>query len=248
MDGFDHSPLAYFLVAHGSRHPANRESMLSLAKHLCAILPPSASGPVGIGALELDATPLDQQLVEFCRSLPPTWVQVIPIFLLPGTHVTADLPQAVTRAQQKLCSHYQLVLSPHLGQHPQLHRLFRPQGSMSPEAWILVGHGSKRPAGYQAIEKMARRLNMKPAYWVGEPSLAQQLQFLKQEGIQQVGLVPYFLFPGRIVESIAQQARDLAAELNLTMQVLAPLQPSHDMAKMILDLGSLAAPPLDFAC
>lgn len=239
---------AYFLVAHGSRAPHSAKSLQTLATLFCQTQPHKIMR-VGTGALEFQDRPLSQQIIEFCRSLPPTTtlVKILPVFLLPGTHVLEDIPEAIHAAQQELRSQPQaphLDLRSHLGSHPNIGQVI--QENLIPEsqddtgksdAWILMGHGSRRASGNHTIQALAQQLQMHAAFWVSHPSLEDKIRELQAQGIQSIGVMPYFLFTGKITKTISEQAHQLESKLDpLRIFVSPPLEPRPTLAKFLLDL------------
>lgn len=245
---------AYFLVAHGSRRPQSPSSLQTLADYFREAIRQACSPPlaeiatpwVTTGYLEFQATSLAEQLVKFYRSLPPRMdkVHILPIFLLPGNHVREDIPLAIQAAQETLQSHQStavspFVLRPHLGRHPQLKAII--QANMTrydPDAWILIGHGSRRPEGNVSIQQLASQLQAIPAFWAVQPSFSDQVKTLVAQGIRSIGVIPYFLFPGKITDAIAAQAEELSRQYpDLTLRILSPLNPTPQLANALLDLS-----------
>ncbi len=249
---------AYFLVAHGSRQSDCDQSLQKLAQLFEAALIQQGGDPVwvGTGALEFQAESLTEQLLGFCerlacQGLPSRehQVKILPMFLLPGTHVMEDLPQAVQAAQTRLAASGSILvlnLAPYVGSHPKMGQLIRSiLAQSSPtevwssqhEAWILIGHGSKRPSGNQAIQSLAQQLKMHAVFWVNRPSLEDKIQELKSQGIASIGVVPYFLFSGKITTIITAQVHQLALSLKpLKISVFTPLEPQPELAQLMLDL------------
>ena len=250
---------AYFLVAHGSRSPQPQRSLEYLATLMGAILTDCTADQVGVGWLEFHPNSLATQLVHFQASLPSSCqlIHVLPVFLLPGNHVREDIPDEVQRAQRQIAQitpNIELRLTQHLGSHPNIqHILFnkmtqavKPELSMQqpwpmsippPEAWILLGHGSRRTAGNHAIAQLANRLKASPAFWAVEPGLTKQVNALLEQGIRSIGVIPYFLFSGKIIAAIADQVNAIAQQNpNLSIELLSPLEPSPQLAKALFDL------------
>lgn len=69
---------------------------------------------------------MHQQIVEFSdRALAKGYdrIQVLPLFLLAGVHVTEDIPQEVEQARAIIGQKVSIDLRSHLGTHPNLIRL-----------------------------------------------------------------------------------------------------------------------------
>lgn len=170
-----------------------------------------ATIPWSVGALELAEIPLHQQLERFSRPLAQQGidqVRVIPLFLLPGAHVRDDIPMEVSLAQQALGSSIQLMVCPYLGSHARiasyLGDLMPKQTPLGKTARVLMSHGSKRPGGNEPVEAIATQLDAVTAYWSVPPNLERCLDDLVESGVQEITVMPYFLFSGGITDAIAQ--------------------------------------------
>ncbi|MDY6802234.1 MAG: sirohydrochlorin chelatase [Cyanobacteriota bacterium] len=247
-------PSAYFLVSHGSRDPRPQESLAQLADRLSDRLylltnnSKNGNEPslVGSGTLELGPTTLHQQLLEFGRSLltlPISEIQVIPLFLLPGVHVTEDIPAEIDILSQNLSySPISINLRPYIGSHPGMGDLLAAKMAVHPcDRWVLLSHGSRRPRGNEPVEKIAKYLEHKcqtsvsTAYWSVSPSLDSQILALVREGHRQIGIVPYFLFKGGITEAIARSVEHFATEYpGVNFYLAEPLGASVELVELIL--------------
>lgn len=94
--------------------------------------------------------------------------------------------------------------------------------------WVLLAHGSRRPAAGQAIGDLARSLGARPAYWVGTPSLADCLAEKASahggglvDHHRPLGVLSYFLFAGGITDRL--QGTLQAADLDAPGVMSAPL-------------------------
>jgi sirohydrochlorin cobaltochelatase len=233
---------AYFLVAHGSRDARSMQALHRLTTAFAQAIHhglPTHAG-VGSGTLEFHPQSLPEQLVHFCQGLPSTCrhVKVLPLLLLSGNHVQQDIPMAIAQAQAILKTDYVLESLPYLGSHPQIQRLIQGNELVSENIpWILMAHGSHRQGANQVIEQLAQTLGMHSAFWVGPPSLEEQVLALMSTPHQQIGIVPYFLFPGRITDAIAEQAEQLELKFKpLTLSLLPPLASAPTLIPLIVDL------------
>jgi sirohydrochlorin cobaltochelatase len=234
---------AFFLVAHGSRDARTQESLLQWAKAFQAQLMesgnPSAAW-VQTGTLEFADQPLAEQLVTFAHRAKPQGIRtviVIPLFLLAGVHVLEDIPEAVAIAQSQLGHQSHLQLTPHFGAHPDIPKLLRlNMQHQSVERWILLSHGTRRPEGQRTIEAIAAQLGILSAYWTQPPSLRACLsQINPQES--RLGILPYFMCAGSILDAISAQLYELKLEFNKFDFLVAPsLQPNAMASKCLRDL------------
>lgn len=191
---------------------------------------------VGIACLELSAEPLHEQIRKFGEVAGFNRIQVVPLFLLPGVHVSEDIPAEVAIAQQ--VGQVKIDLRPYLGTHPDLSRLLaNSMSAITADAWILLAHGSRRPGSKQTVEALATQLGAVSAYWAVPPKLESQVKALVSAGYQQIGILPYFLFAGGITDAIASAVEQLKIQLPAAKLHLAePIGASAELADLIWDL------------
>jgi sirohydrochlorin cobaltochelatase len=194
---------ACFLVTHGSRAPRSFKQLQELVASAKNNNPQKL---IGGGCLEGLAPSLAEQLEEFGETalhLGYDQIKVIPIFLLPGVHVCQDLPEQIELANR---SSLKFHLTDYFGNHPRIPQILAEQFSDFPNhRRILISHGSKLTGGNLSFEDLAAKLNALTAYWSMSPSLEDRILNLTEQGINQICIVPYFLFAGGITEAIASQ-------------------------------------------
>lgn len=254
-------PSAYLLVSHGSRDPRPQIAMQQIAKLIYqhqeriaannlynsnrltsrSSLAYLAKPLVETACLELSSLPLHQQIVEFSdRALAEGYdrLQVVPLFLLAGVHVTEDIPQEVARARAIVGQKLSIDLRSHLGTHPNLIRLLASQRAINTaDASILLAHGSRRPGAKVAVERIAEELGASVAYWAIPPKIATRVQELVDIGRQRIAIVPYFLFAGGITDAIASHVTELSYQFPFAhLQLLEPIGASAELANLIIDL------------
>lgn len=199
---------------------------------------------VGTAALECTPIPLAEQIRQFASQVAALGcdrLQIIPLFLLPGNHVMEDIPEQVAIANSTLGNFPQLLLAPYLGSHPRMAQLLLQNSSQpSTQKRILLAHGSRRPGSHQPIEALAQTLNAIPAYWSVEPSLAQQVESLVNQGYQQIEILPYFLFAGGITEAIADQVAELQTRFSTVhLDWGKLLEENEELVDLIIDLAQV---------
>ncbi|GBF79669.1 cobalamin biosynthesis protein [Aphanothece sacrum FPU1] len=253
---------AYLLVSHGSRDPRPQMALERLAYLLkqqlsvrlggmiyleleknynkTAVLTPLSPILVETASLELTSVPLNikiQQVAQQVNTRGQKNLKIIPLFLLPGVHVTEDIPKEIAIAQQVLGHTCTLELCPYLGSNRGLTELIARQfPSQTQEGKIILAHGSRYPGGNEPVKAMAISLNAVAAYWSVAPSLAQQITILAQQGKERITIVPYFLFPGGIIRAIAQQIEQLQTTLpQVQLQLAHPLGATPELAQLIID-------------
>lgn len=254
---------AYLLVSHGSRDPRPQIAVDALAQMLREKVQATYSDRVssqklyssaritsvrqpfvGTATLELASQPLHEQIRQFgsqALALGYQRLQIVPLFLLPGVHVSEDIPAEVTQVQPLFGNALEVEIRPHLGSHPRLGQLLTPNDYRRkiglPEARILLSHGSRRVGGNEAVEAIAESLGAIAAYWSVKPSLEDQLDALARKGEKQVEILLYFLFPGGITDAIAQLVIQRQAQFpSLKLKLGEPIGVSESLAQLILEL------------
>ena len=252
---------AYLLITHGSRdrrpqialekltslvrqqletRPNNltKDAKLSLKKDMSMSLrnPPLVS----TACLELASMPLHESIRQFGQKVQQRnvkQIQILPLFLLTGVHVTEDIPREIELAQQALGEGIKLELRPHLGSYSGLTELLSRQFFQLPsQGRILLSHGSRRRDANQQIEAMATQLNAVAAYWSVSPSLTEQVVNLATAGQKTITIVPYFLFAGGITDGISQQVQNLQQAFPTTELYLGePLGAIAELANLIVE-------------
>ena len=195
--------------------------------------------PVDIAALELGSKSLSESLVDFARKMHHRGIKqinVIPLFLAPGTHVKQDIPAEIDLAIQQLDRSIRIELSSYLGKYSGIVPLLLDKfARLSGEARILVAHGSRLPGVASYYQDLATQLDADLAYWSVAPKLASVVE-AKVSGNQKIAILPYFLFPGRITSAIASEVARLQeqypqVELNLGQ----PLGATEALARSIAE-------------
>ena len=201
---------AYLLVSHGSRDPRPQIAVSQLAQQL-GLLWANQSHLIGTAQLELAPTPLHLQIVDFAQGLRVEKIEqltILPLFLIPGVHVMDDIPAEVAIAQQ-LLPEIKLIVAPFLGTSPSLTDLFTRHRLELPDRSIILAHGSRRGGGNAIVEELGTKLDLEPAYWSVSPSLTERVAEFARQGATEIGILPYFLFPGGITDAIAEMVAKL---------------------------------------
>jgi sirohydrochlorin ferrochelatase len=234
---------AYLLISHGSRDSRSQTALEQLAQLFAqALIQEGFTHPrVETGTLEFSEVALDLQIQQLGTALLKHGLfhlKILPLFLLPGNHVIIDIPTAVALARSQLVPDIQIQIQPYLGAHPHMSQMLRYRmGDRGNHPWILVSHGSQRPGSHHPVEALAAQLGMLPAYWAGRPDLIQRVQELVATHSTQIGVLPYFLFPGRITDAIIEQVNQLKLSFNQLSFICAPpLEATPEVAHLLLDL------------
>lgn len=229
---------AYLLVSHGSRDPRPELAMQQLARLVSHKLP--GHDMLSIATLELSPQPLHEQIQQFAQSALACGcdeLNIVPLFLLPGIHLTQDIPAEVQKAQ---VTNQDIVIKiqPYLGSHPDFGQLIaQPLAKIKVDASILLAHGSRRQASQQQLNTIAENLGAVAAFWAVPPSLETKVQELVNAGHQKIAILSYFLFAGGITDAIAESVERLKLKFpGVDFQLTAPLGASPELADLIWDL------------
>jgi sirohydrochlorin cobaltochelatase len=210
---------AYLLVSHGSRDPRPQVAINQLVDrlqlHLETIAPGKSPVLVSAAQLELAAKPLHLQIDDFarqCVEIGVNQITILPLFLIPGVHVTEDIPAEVILATEKVGDLVRLIVTPFLGEDSSFADLFGANRSSLPSQSIILAHGSRKTGGNAIVEQLANRLDLTVAYWSVAPSLADTVAKLIATGATEIGILPYFLFAGGITDAIKKLVAELRAQ------------------------------------
>jgi sirohydrochlorin cobaltochelatase len=194
---------------------------------------------VKTAALELAVVPLHQKLIDlagFWTDRGCFKIRILPLFLAPGVHVTEDIPSEIALAQQRIGKSVEFELLTYLGSYRSLSALLAQQiAEFADGEIILMAHGSRYRQANSNCERLAANLKATIAYWSIEPSLSQQVRALVDAGKTKIAILPYFLFPGRISQTIAARVRELQANFPQTELILTPpLGATPELARLIV--------------
>jgi sirohydrochlorin cobaltochelatase len=222
---------AYVFVSHGSRDPRPAAAIAQLIDDLTTDDRPL----LGQAMLECAPDPLAEQLITLARTAQTqgfSGIRLVPLFLLPGVHVTEDIPVQVETAQAALGS-FPLTQTAYLGTLDSLKLLLKPQ--LQPT--LLLSHGSRKPGGNDPIERLAQTLDLTPSFWSVEPKLETTIAQLAESGAQQIAIKPFFLTQGGITDAIAAEVARLAdifPQVALTLENTLDRQPGF--REIVLEL------------
>jgi sirohydrochlorin cobaltochelatase len=222
---------AYIFVSHGSRDPRPAAAIAQLIDDLT-----TDDRPI-LGQAMLECTPesLADQLVNLAQTAQTqgfAGLRLVPLFLLPGVHVTEDIPVQVQAAQVAL-GDFPLTQTAYLGTLGSLKGLLQPQDKPT----LLLSHGSRKPGGNEPIERLAQTLNLTPTFWSVEPKLATTIAQLAESGATEIAIKPFFLTPGGITDAIAAEVARLAdifPQVALTLENTLDRQPGF--REIVLEL------------
>lgn len=240
---------AYLLVSHGSRDPRPQLAIDRLSHQLRLWLQQAATDDspilVATAQLELAQQPLHVQICDFARNCAAsgiTRLTILPLFLVPGVHVMADIPTevdlAVSALRDAVTPHdIELMVLPFLGADPTFANLFAQNRLGLPDRAIILAHGSRKTGGNAIVEQLASTLNVKVAYWSVAPSLGDTVAQLVATGATEIGILPYFLFAGGITDAIAIAVTQLRTEFPQVRLLLG--EPIGTSPELVVTIGSI---------
>ena len=171
---------------------------------------------IELAALELTSISLSESLINFAQKATQKGIsniKVLPLFLTPGVHVQQDIPAEIALARKQISHQVTIQLSPYLGKYSEIVPLLsRKFDELPAKTRILIAHGSRLTASTIYCQNLACQLNAELAYWSTTPKFTQGIKAQIASGIKQIALLPYFLFPGRITNAIAQEVAQLQQE------------------------------------
>lgn len=225
--------LAFVVVGHGSRDSVANEEFERCVEAWRA---QRADGfAVHHAYVELARPTLDDALER--AALGATEVVVVPLFLFSAGHMKNDVPLALARARKRLPG-VRFVAARPLGVHPTLARLVVERAAsaapMTRElaartALVVVGRGSSDPDANSDFCKLVRLageghgLMLTEATFAGitRPHFVETLEHVARARPDRIVVVPYLLFPGRLVERLRAQVDRFAERYPGTRPVVA---------------------------
>jgi sirohydrochlorin ferrochelatase len=242
---------ALLVIGHGTRSAAGVAQYWSLVDQVGRAAPGLA---VGGGFIELARPDLDTA-IDALAAEGHGHIVAVPLVLLGAGHLKSDGPAALDRGRSRhprVCFTY----GRDLGVHPlvldaasarvgqALAGLAGYPDDPSSTAVVLVGRGASDPDANSDLYKVARLLSdsrglgpVEPAFVsLATPSVTDALDRSVALGARRVAVVPYFLFTGRLVERIAEQARHWArSHPGIQVVVGEEMGPDPRVARLVLE-------------
>jgi len=232
------SQVAYLLVVHGSRSLFYRQQLNQLQQLILQEMDQSCF--LTTAYLELDDRPLSTVIVDFsvkCRENGYKTLKIFPLFLSSGTHVLEDIPREVDIAQQN--SAIKIELMTFLGKNISLINLLESKYQpYSQYDRILFSHGTTIDQGKEESQYLADQLKAENAYWSIYPHLTTVIKNKINLGCQDIVILPYFLFSGKIISSIEEEIKMIRENTKTNLILLSPLGATVELAKVITTILS----------
>ncbi|WP_226345959.1 sirohydrochlorin chelatase [Agilicoccus flavus] len=246
------------LVGHGSRDPRSPAGLrvLTDAVAVAAAEVDSAGADAAIGvegragidaglAVELAFLELSDPLLEDVLARLTGEVVVVPLLLASAFHARSDLPErlgAVADSRDDVTFRRADVLGP----APELDAAVAHRGrgllDAGCDALVLLGTGSSHEAANAEVDAVAERVaadlgaDVRAAFVTRGRELAVAVAELRAGGAARVGLVPWFLAPGLLLDSGLATAADLGVD-----DVADTLAGEPSLARLVLARAAAAA-------
>jgi sirohydrochlorin cobaltochelatase len=247
---------AVLLLGHGSRDPAGNAPVHALADAVAARLPDAA---VSAAFVELTTPLLDDALAAAARHA--RRVTVVPLLLFSAGHVKNDVPLSLSRARAAFpITHF--AAAPPLGAAPDLIAAVRGHARAATTApartaLIVVGRGSSDPDANGELYRVARLVAegdpwacVLPCFaGVASPDLPAALELAARVRPDRIVVVPYLLFPGRVLTKLADQVAAFAARTTwIPAQLTPPIGTEAVVAAVVDRALDTMAGGRDLAC
>lgn len=220
------------IVGHGSRDGnANAEFESLVAAYRAARL----DIEVAHGYVELARPSLSTALCDLAQRVDS--VIVLPLFLFAAGHVKNDIPLALSQARQDFPT-VRFTVANALGVHPSLVELAFERARTALEgaresaktAVVVVGRGSSDPDANGDFCKVVRlfaegrEIDWVVPCFIGvtRPLFEETVELVARARPERIVVVPYFLFGGRLITKIREQAAAFQARYPWIKTELAP--------------------------
>ena len=235
-----------FIIGHGTKSNVGIEQFCNLVNQVAE----KTSLPTGYGFIELAPPEISTGLKSLVSRHHLDKVTVVPLLLLAAGHVKNDIPAALADARATYpdirfdCTR-DISITTQLLEIIEQRTLepFAHTGLFQPKHVVLVGRGSTDPDANSDLYKIARLLTERgkigevhPAFVsLALPSVTDTLERLCKLGATQIGVAPYFLFAGALLERIYTESR--AWHLNhpeIDLALAAEMGPDPRIADLLI--------------
>jgi sirohydrochlorin cobaltochelatase len=238
---------SFLVLGHGSREPSANHQFVECVDAWREHRRDGAR--VAHAYVELARPSLDEGLAELAKDARE--VVVVPLFLFAACHIKNDVPLALARARTQF-PHVRFAAASPLGVHPELAQLaFERAASVAPmggadvsrTALVVVGRGSSDPDANGDFCKLVRLAAEGRGLMLAEPSftgiarprLTETLEHVARAQPERIVVVPYLLFPGRLLDKLRDELAQFAHRYPWTRAVLAPPLGADDRLFALLD-------------
>lgn len=206
----------YILVNHGSRENSALKGLDRLIEQINHELY-TQGFLIDHVSLEFSEIPLAQAIEQIVLKRSDNSlgrVNILPLFLSSGVHLTQDIPAELAKVKIRLRKQVTIELLPHLGSFSAMPKLLEQifvENSSNLAKRILLVHGSRLSSANLESLALAKQLQSGVAFWSIEPGLDNIIERLMiAENISSIAILPYFLFDGGIIASVQTKVKEFA--------------------------------------
>ena len=239
-------PITVLIIGHGSRDTAANVEFEDLVAQYRRTRPQYA---LRHAYIELASPSIHSALSDACKE--SRHVVVVPLFLFAAGHVKNDIPLALQKARIQF-PNIRFTATRALGVHPALASLaFERAASVAPvdaesaktTAVIVVGRGASDPDANADFCKLARLIGEGRGFsWVlpsfiglARPSFEDAAELIARARPQHLLIMPYFLFGGRLITKLQEQAAAFSQRYPWIKVTQAPHLGVHETLFKLLD-------------
>ena len=204
------------LVGHGSRDPRSAAALHRLAERVRGLLP---GVDVRLAFLELSVPSVEQVLGGLSGD-----AILVPLLLGKAFHATVDIPERLRNARASV------VVTDPIGSQAAFTDALAERAGDSADGWVLAGTGSSHRSANAELHHRARTLTarlgrpVRAAFVTAEPGIEDAVAQLRAAGCATIGLLPWFLAPGLLLDRAEQAAGiDVVALEMMVLRVSAPM-------------------------
>lgn len=236
---------AYLLVIHGSRNSSYQKNVNNLESLVKNNLDNQGLNYIlNIAYLELGEQSLSEQIVDFaklCQEKKYNKLKILPLFLLAGTHVKEDIPQQINQAIKNIKANkinIKIEIKQYLGSHHKFIDLIsKKYPKNQDDKIVMIAHGTTLQNGNQELNFLTHKLGYELAFWSIYPSLTEKINVLIRQGYQNIFILPYFLFTGKITITIAEQIAQLQKQYrHINFVLLETIAEKKQFAEVIIQI------------
>lgn len=205
------------LVGHGSRNSKGNDEIAQFADQWSQNHP---QWDIDVCFIEFAEVLVDQGLANAAERADR--VIVVPLILNAAGHVKAEIPAHIETARKQF-PHTEFIYTRHIGATEKVLQILKRYLRSAMQTMdmpdpkntgiILLGRGSSDRVANGELAKMGRWLYESTEHelvdiaftGVTHPQLSSMVQRQKQLGVQQIAVLPYYLFSGTLVERIERQ-------------------------------------------
>ena len=215
------------------------DSQVSVTTTASMVLTNMGCPLVGTGTLELAPLPLHEQIQQFALEALDSGcerIKILPLFLLPGIHVTEDICAEIEQARAILSDAIAIKQLPHLGASNLTELCAKRLRKVDAGARILFSHGTKKLSGNKIVEEIAEQLGATATYLSVSPFFEEKLLILIASGQKSIAVQPYLLFEGKTMSAIEQKVMTLQTQFPQVQLILdRPLGATAELATLIVE-------------